>query len=218
MSGARDAILGAVRAAASARRAGGDGTALPDDYIRPARARGDAAELLARFCDMAAFAGAGVTRVAGAAAVPPAISAFLSREALGDRLVLSPERRIAELPWHDSPRLIVGRDAPTADDRISVTGAVAAVAETGTLLVRSGPDIANALHLLAEIHIAIVPQGAIVGSYEDALGRLRALGELPRAATFITGPSRTADIEKTPQIGVHGPRRLQIVVIDGADA
>jgi L-lactate dehydrogenase complex protein LldG len=188
------------------------------DYIRPARARGDAAALMARFCEMAQFAGAGVLRVASPAAVPPAISGFLSRELLGDRLVLSPDRQVAELPWHDSPRLIVKRAAPTADDRVSVTGVVAAVAETGTLLVRCGPDVANALHLLAEIHIAVVPPGGIVGSYEDALARLRALGDLPRAATFITGPSRTADIEKTPQIGVHGPRRLQLVVIDGPDA
>jgi L-lactate dehydrogenase complex protein LldG len=218
VTGARDAILDAVRAAAAERRARGSAEAAPVGYIRPARASGDPAALLARFRDMALFAGAGVTVVASRSAAPAAISAFLSREALGDRLALSPERWISELPWRDSPRLIARRGAPAPGDRVSVTGVVAAVAETGTLLVRSGPDIANALHLLPEVHIAIVPEGAVVGSYEDALARLRALGDLPRAATFVTGPSRTADIEKTPQIGVHGPRRLHIVVIDGAHA
>jgi L-lactate dehydrogenase complex protein LldG len=130
--------------------------------------------------------------------------------------VLSPEEWIAALPWRDCARLLVRTGAPGPGDRVSVTGAVAGVAETGTLLVRAGRAIANRLHLLPEAHVAVLPAASIVGSYEDALARLAAAGPLPRAATFITGPSRTADIEKTPQIGVHGPRRLHIVVIDGA--
>ncbi len=218
MSGARETILHAVRAAATARRAQRAAAAPPTDYIRPARASGSPADLLARFCEMARFAGADVLRVSAPAAVPAAVSGILSREQLGGRLVLSPEAWLAALPWRDSLRLLVRRGAPAPEDRVSVTGVVAAVAETGTLLVRSGADIPNALHLLPEIHIAVVPPGAIVGSYEDALERLATLGDRPRAATFITGPSRTADIEKTPQIGVHGPRRLHIVVIDGPSA
>jgi L-lactate dehydrogenase complex protein LldG len=104
-----------------------------------------------------------------------------------------------------------------SDDRVGVTGAVAGVAETGTLLVRSGAESPNILHLLPEAHIVILDSAQIVGSYEDALAMLGQEKIWPRAATFITGPSRTADIEKTPQIGVHGPRQLHIILIHGEE-
>lgn len=215
MSVSRSAILAAVAAAARARRASGT-TKVVTAHIRPARAEGGGDTLIARFGEMAAFAGATVDRVSGMAAAPAAVAAFVAREGLGDALVLSPGDRIAALPWADCPGIAVRAGAPGPDDRVSVTGAVAGIAETGTVLVRSGSDIANRLHLLPEAHVVVLPSSAIVGSYEDALARLGASGPLPRAATFITGPSRTADIERTPQIGVHGPRRLHIVVTDGA--
>ena len=119
------------------------------------------------------------------------------------------------MPWNDAPRLSVRRSRFGPDDRVAVTEAVAGVAETGTLLVRSGAEQPNVLHLLPEAHIAILDSATIVGSYEDALEILGQEKIWPRAATFITGPSRTADIEKTPQIGVHGPRQLHIILIHG---
>ena len=89
-------------------------------------------------------------------------------------------------------------------------------------MVHSGPEVANLLHFLPETHIAVLAAAQIVGAYEDAWARLRAAvaetgGVMPRAVTLITGPSRTADIERTPQIGVHGPRKLHIVVVDGEE-
>ena len=211
MSTARDDILSAVRAAATARRVGTD-KVVPGDPLLPARARGDADELRARFCEMARFAGATIDGPVARASVPGAIVAFLSREALGDRLVLAPDPDLVALPWRSMPRMQIRPGLPGARDTVSVTGAVAGVAETGSLLVASGARIANALHVLCETHIAVLRAAAICGSYEEALACLSAM---PRAATFITGPSRTADIEKTPQIGVHGPRRLHILLIDG---
>ena len=109
-----------------------------------------------------------------------------------------------------------------------------------TIMHRALPDVRDGLKpvhrrvLYAMRQLRLEPQGEfrkcakIVGdtmgnfhphgnqAIYDALARLAQTGPLPRAATFITGPSRTADIEKTPQIGVHGPRRLHVVVIDGA--
>ena len=119
------------------------------------------------------------------------------------------------MPWKETPRLSVRRSPLVSDDRVAVTEVVAGVVETGTLLVRSGAESPNVLHLLPEAHIAILDAAAIVGSYEDALQILGQHKPWPRAATFITGPSRTADIEKTPQIGVHGPRHLHIILIHG---
>jgi L-lactate dehydrogenase complex protein LldG len=95
---------------------------------------------------------------------------------------------------------------------------VAGIAETGSLLVASGPGTPQLRHFLPDIHIAALAAERIVGGYEDGWALLRAEsarvrnGIMPRAATLITGPSRTSDIERTVQIGVHGPRRLHIVL------
>ena len=103
---------------------------------------------------------------------------------------------------------------PDAGDAVSVTGTVAGIAETGTLMVRSGPDIANAAHFLTDTHVAVVDAARIVGAYEDAFALLRAGGApMPRNVTLITGPSRSSDIERILQIGVHGPRTLHVVVV-----
>ena len=212
MSTARDDILSAVRLAAAARRAKKDDQ-VSTTPVLPARAVGDELELRARFCEMARFAGATVEGPVLRAAVPGAIAAFLSREALGDRLVLAPDPDLVSLPWRSVPRMQMRPGLPNARDTVSVTGAVAGIAETGSLLVVSGARTANALHVLCETHIVILRADAICGAYEEALRRL---GAMPRATTFITGPSRTADIEKTPQIGVHGPKRLHILLIDGS--
>ena len=70
-------------------------------------------------------------------------------------------------------------------------------------------------------HIAVVDAKSIVGGYEDAWARVRKNGEkggaLPRTVTLITGPSRSSDIERIVTIGVHGPRRLPIVLVGKAD-
>lgn len=217
MTDARAAILGRLRGAIARRRTAGPATHRPESYIRPLRARGAQSELVARFREMALFAGASVATIVNDLAAPAAVARYLSREGLGDQLILSPSERILRMPWKGTPRLSVRRSQFGPDDRVAVTEAVAGVAETGTLLVRSGADSPNVLHLLPEAHIAILDSAMIVGSYEDALEILGREKAWPRAATFITGPSRTADIEKTPQIGVHGPRKLHIVLIHGED-
>src|SRR5690606_7268087 len=100
MSGSRSAILAAVAAATGARRAAGSTSAVTA-HIRPARAEGGGDTLIARFCEMAAFAGATLDRVPEIAAIPAAVAGFVVREGLGGSLVLSPEAWIAALPWAD---------------------------------------------------------------------------------------------------------------------
>ena len=66
-----------------------------------------------------------------------------------------------------------------------------------------------------------MPTDRIVGAYEDAWQRLRGQfgsGVMPRVVNWITGPSRTADIEQTLLLGAHGPKRLHILLIDGNEA
>jgi L-lactate dehydrogenase complex protein LldG len=218
MTAAREQILGAVRQAVARHRRQADPVARPARAVIPARAKGDAAQLISRFCEMAEFAGASCVRIAALAAAPTAIAGWVSRQGLGDSLILSSDREITNLPWSTSPRLLVRPGAPRPLDRVSVTGALAGVAETGSVLVASSPTTPNALHFLPEAHIIILRAEKICGGYEEALDELFRAPEIPRAVTLITGPSRTADIEKTTQIGVHGPKRLHIILIDGRDS
>lgn len=210
MSTSRDQILDAVRRAAAGRLADA-----PAGRVLPGRAAGDADALRRRFVEMAGFAGATVAEIPDRAAVPVAIAAYLDLESLGPALVHAPDPTLAALPWDGAPRLGVRAGMPGAQDTVALTGAVAGVAETGSLLVASGLRAPNALHVLCPVHIALLFARDIVGGYEAALEKLRGENDtMPRAATFVTGPSRTADIEKTPQIGVHGPGRLHILLID----
>ena len=81
-------------------------------------------------------------------------------------------------------------------------------------MLLSGHDTPAATSLLPETHIAVVARERIVATMEDAWALLRQeQGALPRAVNFISGPSRTADIEQTVTLGAHGPARVLIVLI-----
>src|SRR3546814_21166695 len=104
-------------------------------------------------------------------------------------------------------------------DVVSVTAAFAGIAETGKRMLHSGPERPTTLNFLPDTHIVVLRAGQVVGPYEDAWARLRqarrdAGRDFPRTVNLITGPSRTADIEQTVQLGAHGPRRLHIVIIE----
>ena len=97
--------------------------------------------------------------------------------------------------------------------KAGITGAVCAIAETGTLVIPSGKGQPLSASLLSEIHIAVIKSSQIVSSLEDAL-RKKEVREAS-AVALVTGPSRTADIEMTLTIGVHGPKELHVFVVDG---
>jgi len=103
---------------------------------------------------------------------------------------------------------------------IGITTAQAAIAETGTLVLEAETERHRLVSLLPPIHIAIVCARDIVSTIGDALSLLREneTKQMSRAITFITGPSRTADIELTLTVGVHGPKELHVIVIDDAAA
>jgi L-lactate dehydrogenase complex protein LldG len=103
------------------------------------------------------------------------------------------------------------------EDLVGITGCFCAIAETGTLMLCSGPESPATISLLPETHVAVVPVGRIVAGMEEAWKLARAeLGELPRAVNFVSGPSRTGDIEQTIVLGAHGPYRVHIVLVDRA--
>jgi L-lactate dehydrogenase complex protein LldG len=163
---------------------------------------------------MAEYALATVDQVADPNGAPAAVAAFLSRENLPTGVVMAPDAELAALPWADQPALQIERRAARDGDKVSVTTAFAGIAETGTLLLCSGPDSPTTLNFLPDIHIVLLPAARMVGSYEDGWDLLRATGEaMPRTINYITGPSRSGDIEQTMQLGAHGPLRLHIVLI-----
>jgi L-lactate dehydrogenase complex protein LldG len=100
------------------------------------------------------------------------------------------------------------------EDAIGITGAFCAVAETGTLVTLSSPGTPASVSLLPETHVAIVQRSRIVRGMEEVWQLVRKeRGTLPRAVNFISGPSRTADIEQTVTLGAHGPYRVHIIVV-----
>jgi L-lactate utilization protein LutC len=96
--------------------------------------------------------------------------------------------------------------------RVGVTGAFAGIADTGSLILVGGESRSLSASLLPDIHIALLRAADIVPTLSDAIGR-QEIRSAP-AAVIITGPSRTADIEMTLSIGVHGPKELHVFLID----
>jgi L-lactate dehydrogenase complex protein LldG len=100
---------------------------------------------------------------------------------------------------------------------IGVTAADYAIAETGTLALSSDEPQALLVSLLPPIHIAVLRENQITSRLAEVISRLkteRAGRSSPcRAATFITGPSRTSDVELVLSIGVHGPKELHIIIL-----
>lgn len=95
---------------------------------------------------------------------------------------------------------------------VGITSAQAAIAETGTLVLDSAHERHRLVSLVPPVHIAIVDASTIYATLGETLAMLQNGKELSPAVTFITGPSRTADIELTLTIGVHGPQELYVII------
>ncbi len=95
-----------------------------------------------------------------------------------------------------------------------ITGADFAVAESGTLGLIHDADQARLISLAPILHIALVPVDRFIPVYEDAIDKVFGDGDtVPSQFSFITGPSMTADIQATPFRGMHGPRRMIVILI-----
>ena len=115
----------------------------------------------------------------------------------------------------NAQRVASSDNPPNAHDIFSydvgISTAQAAIAETGTLVLDSAYERHRLVSLVPPVHIAIIKESAIVETLSDALTLIQQ-NQISPAITFITGPSRTADIELTLTIGVHGPQELYVIV------
>lgn len=210
---AREEILARVRAGV----AGGDRAsrrAAAEAYLR-AGGRGPrpvlANGLLARFCERAESLSSSVERVAQPADVPLRVAAYLQQQGLAANAVTTHD--VAAFDWMAAGIEVSVRPAVDADTT-GISSCFCAIAETGTLMLLSSPATPATVSLLPETHIALVPVARIVATMEDAFALLRAeQGSLPRAVNFISGPSRTGDIEQTIVLGAHGPCRVHLILI-----
>jgi len=101
------------------------------------------------------------------------------------------------------------------DIDVGITTAQAAIAETGTLVLDAASERHRLVSLVPPVHIAIVDASSILQTLGEALAFIYQDGNISPAVTFVTGPSRTADIELTLTIGVHGPQELYVIVNEG---
>lgn len=106
--------------------------------------------------------------------------------------------------------------APNAHDifrfDVGISTVQAAIAETGTLVLDATRERHRFVSLVPPVHIAIVRATQIYRTLGEVLSLIRKETEISPAVTFITGPSRTADIELTLAIGVHGPQELYVII------
>ncbi|MCC2112584.1 MAG: lactate utilization protein [Hyphomicrobiales bacterium] len=222
MSG-RDAVLGKVRQAlgagkdAAARQAAVDERlAAASRGVIPARGQLPDEERIAFFVKMAEKYNASVARIADADDVPAAIAEFLRAHNLPPNIKRGDDPRLAALPFEKTPNLEISIGASDGDDLVGLSHALAGVAESGTLVLTSGRDNPTTLNFLPDTHIVLVSAADIHGDYETAWDDIRKAhdkGALPRTVNWVTGPSRSADIEQTLLLGAHGPRRLHIIIV-----
>ncbi len=183
----------------------------------PARSRLPHAEQVALFVQRVEAEFGSVARVANVDAVPGAVADYLAAQNLPSSLVMAPHPELLDIPWSARPLLTIREGRAEATDMVSLQHAFAAIAETGTLMLPSAPERPTTLNLLADTEIVVLRASRLVGAYEEAWDMLRAeLGGMPRNVMLVTGPSRSADIEQTLELGAHGPRQLHVVLIEDA--
>jgi L-lactate dehydrogenase complex protein LldG len=206
-AGGRERVLADIRRSLGRTGPGREAIApLPGTGPRPAF-DGDMVE---RFVAKMLEKSATVARVASLAGVGPEVARFVDSVGASQRLCVS--NALAAIDW--PPGFEVAHRAARRDDETSVTPCFAAVAESGGVVTLSGPDTPSTLNFVPDNHIVIVQASQVVRYLEDVWARWRASGRpMPRTVNVISGPSRTADIEQTIQLGAHGPRRLHIVLV-----
>lgn len=214
---ARDRIMNAIRRQAAGRPSRAPEAvearlAAPTQHApTPSIATTDGEARIDRFAAQAEAVQATVSRIAGMADLPAALADELRRRNLGPAVRMGEEPDFASLDWSG---LDVSRGAGRFEEPATLSRAIGGVAETGTSMLLSGPDNPVTLTFLGETHFIVLRRSEIVAGLDDAWTRLRAAGRDPRTVNFVTGPSRSGDIDQTLELGAHGPVASHIFIVD----
>jgi L-lactate dehydrogenase complex protein LldG len=150
--------------------------------------------------------------------LPEYLTKWLRQQNLPQEIVIAPI--LEDLDWQDNPSIRIRTGAATTADMVGVSMAYGAAAETGTVMMISGENTPTTLNFVPDVEIIVLSKKDISAGMEGCWDQLRAyrdeIGQMPRAVNYITGPSRTADVEATMVLGAHGPRRLHLLLIDEA--
>jgi len=213
---ARDAILASIRTTlARSEKTEAKPESLQDKMQQPAR--GPQPEWrednVSRFIAKLEAVAATLTRVTDETEVVTAVHTYLQQHALPLQLVSANSALLDKLHW--PAEFTVEQRRATGTDTTVLTEAFAGVAETGSLVLLSSKDSPTSLNFLPDNYLCVLQRDHIVPHIEDVWDRIRLhAGHMPRAVNFITGPSRTADVEQTIQLGAHGPRRLHLLLLE----
>jgi len=188
----------------------------PKNRVVPVRGRIKGEKRLALFSKMAEACDCTLARVGSLAEVPGAAKEFLRANNLPADLRIAPQPDLQALDWPKNATFgLAGDEHP-----VGLVKAWAGVAESGTLMTLSGPEHPTTLNFLPDTFIAVLEAKDLLGTYEEGWKKLRGRKQsgafMPRTVNWITGPSRSADIELTLQLGVHGPRRVHIILVGEA--
>jgi L-lactate dehydrogenase complex protein LldG len=211
VSDARTAILGRIeRALRTARIPSTNDRALDRTDGARALQASEGVSLLERFQTEARALGIDVFVETSAQAVRERLAALIAGLRVlswnPDRLPYDAGGLVGNATFGSSPR------ADQAAAEVGVTGCHGAIAETGTLALLSAPGCSRAVSLLPPLHVALVQRDDLFDRMGDFFAAQTSRLAEASSCTFITGPSRTADIELSLTIGVHGPKRVVVIV------
>lgn len=219
---ARDEILGSIRRSLSVtgreaprRLAVETRLAQAPRGVVPARGQVDREARIALMAERAKAAHATVAVLDTMAEVPAEVARFLRDANAPATIRMGDDPELGALSWTDTA-LTVANGRSHGDDLNAVSRAFGAAAESGTLALVSGTDNPTTLNFLPDNHVVVVKADDLSGDYETVFDRLRDVygpATMPRTLNFITGPSRSGDIEQTLVLGAHGPRRLHVVIV-----
>jgi L-lactate dehydrogenase complex protein LldG len=212
----REVVLSRIRSAVS-----GDTRPADDAIERRYRHRSDAPQeaIVEEFAERVAEYRATVHRI-DAEELPAAIAAACERRGARSLAVpgdLPPEwlpEGVEIVP--DDPGSRLSTDVLDRVDGV-LTGCILGIAQTGTIVLDGGARQGRrVLSLLPDYHLCVVHDDQVVGLVPESFARLEEAGDSRRPITFISGPSATSDIELNRVEGVHGPRTLEVLLVQRA--
>lgn len=153
-----------------------------------------------------------VERIASLQMLVPVVRSLLPQTEAEPDISVADALDFREWPTHWKINRGPGRQV----ERVSVTPALAGIAETGSVVLVSGPDNPTSLNFLPDQHVVVLRNSDIVAHPEDVWDRMRHAGTAwPRTVNIISGPSRTADVGGVIVRPAHGPKRVHLVIVDG---